>query len=108
MKLARISLLYVATFLALISIAVAQQLTPTARFDRLDRDGDGKLSGYAWGTNVGWINFDPEHGGVTISPTSGRWQGYAWAENVGWIRFKGPGYKVVVSALRVYLPIVLS
>ena len=44
MILARISLLHVATFLALISIAVAQQLTPTARFDRLDRDGDGKLS----------------------------------------------------------------
>jgi hypothetical protein len=21
---------------------------------------------YAWGTNVGWINFSPTHGGVTV------------------------------------------
>jgi hypothetical protein len=73
----------------------------------VNREGDGTLSGYAWGTNVGWINFDPEHGGVTIDPANGSFDGYAWAENVGWIRFKGPGYNVVVSAYRVYLPVVV-
>jgi len=39
---------------------------------------------WAWGTNVGWINFNPTHGGVTVY--SDHLEGYAWAENVGWIR----------------------
>ncbi len=40
---------------------------------------------YAWGTNVGWINFNPAYGGgVTVY--SDHLEGYAWAENVGWIR----------------------
>ncbi|NIO71943.1 MAG: hypothetical protein GTN71_23700 [Anaerolineae bacterium] len=39
---------------------------------------------WAWGTNVGWINFRPEHGGVTVY--SDHLEGYAWGENIGWIR----------------------
>ena len=40
---------------------------------------------WAWGTNIGWINFNPTHGGgVTVY--SDHLEGYAWAENVGWIR----------------------
>ena len=39
---------------------------------------------YAWGTNVGWINFSPTHGGVTVY--ADHLEGYAWGENVGWIR----------------------
>jgi hypothetical protein len=39
---------------------------------------------YAWGTNVGWINFAPTHGGVTVY--ADHLEGYAWEENVGWIR----------------------
>jgi hypothetical protein len=39
---------------------------------------------WAWGTNVGWINFRPEHGGVTVYPN--HLEGYAWGENIGWIR----------------------
>jgi len=39
---------------------------------------------YAWGTNVGWINFLPSDGGVTIY--TDHLEGYAWSENVGWIR----------------------
>ena len=47
---------------------------------------------YAWGTNVGWINFRPTHGGITVY--SDHLEGYAWAENIGWIRlgtFTGGG-----------------
>ena len=75
----------------------------------VNRDSFGNLSGYAWGTSVGWIKFDPEHGGVTIDSATGSFDGYAWAENVGWIHFKNadPKYNVVVSAYRVYLPLVL-
>ena len=40
---------------------------------------------WAWGANVGWINFNPTHGGgVTVY--SDHLEGYAWAENIGWIR----------------------
>jgi YVTN family beta-propeller protein len=39
---------------------------------------------WAWGTNVGWINFGPEGGGVTVY--ADHLEGYAWGENIGWIR----------------------
>jgi hypothetical protein len=39
---------------------------------------------WAWGTNVGWINFAPTHGGVTVY--ADHLEGYAWGENIGWIR----------------------
>ena len=59
----------------------------------------GNLSGYAWGTNVGWINFNPSDSQVTIDPATGSFDGYAWAENVGWIHFKGtaPAYNAVTD-----------
>jgi hypothetical protein len=39
---------------------------------------------WAWGANVGWINFNPTNGGVTVY--SDHLEGYAWGENIGWIR----------------------
>lgn len=39
---------------------------------------------WAWGTNIGWVNFRPTHGGVTVYYD--HLEGYAWAENIGWIR----------------------
>ena len=39
---------------------------------------------WAWGTNVGWINFAPTNGGVTVFDD--HLEGYAWGENIGWIR----------------------
>jgi hypothetical protein len=39
---------------------------------------------YAWGSNVGWINFSPTHGGVTVYPD--HLEGLAWAENMGWMQ----------------------
>ncbi len=39
---------------------------------------------WAWGINVGWVNFNPDKGGVTVY--SDHLEGYAWGENVGWIR----------------------
>lgn len=47
----------------------------------------GILSGYAWGQNTGWINFSPTHGGVTISTSTGQFSGHAWSQNYGWIKF---------------------
>ena len=72
------------------------------------------LSGYGWGANVGWINFAPTGGGVTIDPQTGAFAGYAWGENVGWISLKGgsgPTAYGVVTDFRhfeIYLPLVLK
>jgi hypothetical protein len=45
-----------------------------------------KLEGYIWAENIGWINLDPNYGGVS-NDGSGNLSGYAWGENVGWINF---------------------
>jgi len=47
---------------------------------------DANLTGYVWAENIGWINLDPNFGGVTNDGT-GLLSGYAWGENVGWINF---------------------
>jgi hypothetical protein len=45
---------------------------------------------WAWGTNIGWINFNPTHGGgVTVYDD--HLEGYVWAENIGWIRLGTTG-----------------
>jgi hypothetical protein len=53
-----------------------QALAATGNIDPVNK--------WAWGTNVGWINFRPDHGGVTVYPD--HLEGYAWGENIGWIR----------------------
>ena len=52
------------------------------RADNIDPDKNGWQ--YAYGENVGWVNFEPGKGpGVQVSTTAIK--GYAWAENIGWI-----------------------
>lgn len=43
---------------------------------------DGALSGYAYGENIGWINLSS-----VINDGEGNLSGYAWGENVGFIDF---------------------
>ncbi len=50
----------------------------------LASEGIDATDKWAWGSNSGWLNFNPTHGGVTVY--SDHLEGYAWAENVGWIR----------------------
>src|SRR3989344_1583849 len=38
---------------------------------------------YAWGENVGWINFGTSEGNVVVNDSE--LTGYAWGENIGWI-----------------------
>jgi hypothetical protein len=45
---------------------------------------DGTLRGYAWGQNIGWINFETV-GNPRISLSTGTLTGYAWSSNLGWI-----------------------
>jgi|GEM_PF-1876155 len=48
---------------------------------------DNGISGYAWGDEIGWINFDLEDAAVTIDATTGVLSGYAFANSGGWINF---------------------
>jgi hypothetical protein len=38
---------------------------------------------YAWGENIGWVDFGTSQGAVRIN--NGELSGYAWGENIGWI-----------------------
>lgn len=48
---------------------------------------DTALTGYVWAENIGWINLSPEGQGGVMNDGHGNLSGYAWGENVGWINF---------------------
>jgi hypothetical protein len=47
---------------------------------------DSGLTGYIWAANHGWINLNPDFGGVK-NDGAGNLSGYAWGEQLGWIDF---------------------
>lgn len=49
---------------------------------------DTAVTGYAWSSTYGWINFSPTNGGVTNTCT-GTLGGNAWSSSLGWIPFSG-------------------
>ncbi len=53
---------------------------------------DVSVVGYVWGANIGWVNLSPVFGGV-VNDGTGMLSGYAYGQNVGWINFnpKVPG-----------------
>ncbi|MBF0405713.1 MAG: Ig-like domain-containing protein [Candidatus Riflebacteria bacterium] len=47
--------------------------------------GENKFS---WSENCGWINFNPNNGGVSVHlGKNGHLRGFAWSENIGWVKF---------------------
>jgi len=48
---------------------------------------DSNVAGYVWGQNIGWINLSPTAYGGVLNDGTGLLSGYAWGENVGWINF---------------------
>jgi len=40
-------------------------------------------SKWSWGENIGWMNWNSTHSGVTVS--TGYLSGYIWCENIGWV-----------------------
>ena len=50
----------------------------------VNQDGQGNLRGYAWGANIGWINFEA-NGAPKVDLATGNFSGYAWSANCGWI-----------------------
>jgi hypothetical protein len=54
------------------------------------------VTGFAWAENIGWINLSPTNGGVQNNGL-GKLSGYAWGENVGWINFAPTGGGVQIN-----------
>jgi hypothetical protein len=53
-----------------------------------------RLTGYAWGENIGWINLSCRNGDTcgtaefgVANDGAGNLSGFAWGENIGWINF---------------------
>jgi hypothetical protein len=55
------------------------------------------LTGFAWGENIGWVNLSPDNGGVK-NDGLGHLSGFAWGENVGWINFAPMDAGVTIGA----------
>lgn len=49
---------------------------------------DTGLSGHAWSRQYGWINLSPDGGGVTNN-CAGELGGKAWSNSLGWVDFSG-------------------
>lgn len=50
----------------------------------INQDGLGNLRGYAWGANIGWLNFE-NMGAPSVDLATGILSGYVWSANCGWI-----------------------
>ncbi len=50
----------------------------------VNQDGLGNLRGYAWGANIGWINFEST-GAPKVDLYTGNLSGSVWSANCGWI-----------------------
>lgn len=58
---------------------------------------DGRLRGYAYGANIGWLNFS-DTGNPRLEPATGRLRGAIWSANLGWINLEdGETYVQLVS-----------
>ena len=53
----------------------------------VNHDGEGNLSGCAYGANIGWVLFEQTNGLPKINLLTGNFSGHAWGANVGWIGF---------------------
>ena len=75
------------TLQTIIILAILLMSLNTGWAENIDPYDDG--SQYAYGENVGWVNFDPNVPGDSNSygatVTSSQVTGYVWAENIGWI-----------------------
>lgn len=78
--------------LILISISIVFSVVTGAPHAAIASETNGSIvsgSPYAWGENLGWINFRPTNGGLSITDTA--ITGYAWSQNSGWINFSPQG-----------------
>ena len=58
---------------------------------------DTEVAGFVWAENIGWVNLSPTNYGGVTNDGSGNLGGYAWGENVGWINFAPTGGGVTID-----------
>lgn len=67
--------------------------------ENIDPYNDG--SQYAYGENMGWLNFEPNVPGDSnqygVTVTSSQLTGYVWAENIGWMNLSPSTYGGVIN-----------
>ena len=59
---------------------------------------EAKLRGFAYGANIGWVNFEAG-GDPRVNLATGKLLGYAWGANVGWIALSETGVNVITTSL---------
>jgi hypothetical protein len=78
----------------LVPIVILLHYLSTVTAENIDPDNDG--SQYAYGENIGWLNFEPVYGpGVTVTKTL--LTGFIWAENIGWIHLSPSNHGGVIN-----------
>ena len=67
-------------------VALSLFLCPMTASAQENMDPDNNGSQYAWGENVGWLNFEPGgNGGPGVEVGDSGLTGYIWGENIGWV-----------------------
>jgi hypothetical protein len=71
--------------LAILLLSLSLFYTTFADAENIDPNDDG--SQYAYGENIGWINFEPNipEPDVGAMVSGDKLTGFIWAENIGWI-----------------------
>ena len=65
----------------------------------VNHDGEGRLTGFAYGANIGWVTFEQTYGKPRIDLRSGVMSGAAWSANIGWIGFSNAQAHVRIASL---------
>ncbi len=65
----------------------------------MNQDGTGRLRGFAYGANIGWINFE-DTGNPVVNLLTGELSGYAYSANCGWISLKDTNVVVFTDIIR--------
>jgi len=77
--------------------------TPKVEFKQVPVMPGIYAKGYAWGENVGWINFDtrtalgPQLQQAQLDLCDNTLAGYAWGENIGWINLDDTTHYVALG-----------
>jgi len=78
-------------------LAVLVLIISSASAENIDPSEDS--SQYAYGENIGWINFEPNVAAPNVGATVSREKmtGFIWAENIGWINLSPASYGGVTN-----------
>src|SRR4030095_16112790 len=72
----------------------------------VNNEGGGNLRGFAYGANIGWINFTNRDAtgaffdGPKVDLLTGRLSGFAWSANCGWISLSNAQAFVQTDTIR--------